>query len=248
MSWAKVKNIMIIILVAINLFLIVDIAVTRYASAALPRGTGESFERVLNKNGIEIEKSQVPAYYETRKKLSATFYDIDYLTKIFLNSQVNYISDGINVIARADNKRLSVSGVSFEFTNGDEWTEAKGSDIIKAMEEIGLSTFGARYVAEEDLVRVFCDGMEIEGIYLDVKLNEAGEIAYLKGVWPKLSQQGTDEKVSVISVINNICTTVPQGSTIRSIEAVFVMENKGKSCVVTPGWKIHTEKAVYIIN
>lgn len=248
MSWAKVKNVMIIILVAINLFLIVDIAVTRFASTALSKGTGESFVKVLEHNGIAIEKSAVPAYYETRRKLSANFYDIDYLTKIFLKEQVNYISDGINVIAQKENKRLMVTGVSFEFTNGEDWTWANGGDIIKALEKIGLSTYGAQFVEEEGLVKVFVDNMEVEGVYLNVKLSKKGEIVYIKGVWPQISQSGTENKISVISAIGNITKSVGAGSTITQIEPIYITENEGKTCHITPGWKIHTENASYSVE
>ena len=46
MSWSKIKNIMIGILVLINAFLLIDIALTKYISSALPKGTGEDFVNV----------------------------------------------------------------------------------------------------------------------------------------------------------------------------------------------------------
>lgn len=248
MNWSKVKNIMILILVIINLFLIVDIGLTSFMSASLPKGTGENFKRVLYSRGIEIDDKLVPKYYETRKTLTGEFYDIDYLTKIFIGESVSYISDGKNVIAQKGDKKLIVSGTSFEYTAPGQAEDKNGKKIIAAIKKIGLSTFGAAFVQDEGLVRVYADGALVEGVYLDVTLSESGEIIYLKGVWPNLRLNGEEERLSVIKATNEICNVLSPKAHIDNIEKVYFLEETGKKCTITPGWKIFADGKSYIVS
>lgn len=248
MSWSKVKNIMIFILVAINLFLIADIGLTSFMRASLPKGTGENFKGVLYSRGIEIDDKLVPKYYETRKTLEGEFCDIDYLTKIFIGESVGYISDGKSIIAQKGDKKLSVSGTSFEYTAPGQAADKNGKKIIAAIKKIGLSTFGATFVQDEGLVRVYTDGAFVEGVYLDVTLSESGEIIYLKGVWPNLRQSGEEEKLSVIKATNEICNVLEPNAHIDNIEKVYFLEETEKKCIIIPGWKIFANGKSYIVS
>lgn len=248
MNWSKIKNIMIICLVVMNLFLMGDIALTQYMSLALPEGTGESFRAVLKSDGIEIEEGLIPEYYEERRVVKAYFYDIDQLSKMFLGKTVNYISDGQNIIAASEGKKLIVTGKSFEYVTGQPSVEKNGNDIIRAMEKLGLSVKGAEFVKNEGLVRVRIDSMTVEGVYLEVSLTESGEIAHLKGVWPYIEFEGTDDKVSVISAVGKICEVLPIGSKIEKIERVYLTESDEKECIITPGWKLYANGRAYVIG
>lgn len=248
MNWSKIKNIMIFILVAVNLFLIADISVMHYSSTALPEGTGESFKKVLEKNNIELEGYLVPKYYETRKVIEAEFYDIDFLTKAFLNGQPTYVSQSNAVTAKVEGRSLTVSDIIIEYTREGNGVEKNGDDIIKALKKAGISTTGAKFVKNEGLVRVFLDDILVEGVYLDVKLSEEGEIMYLKGVWPKISVTNATEKVSVISSVKELCQTIPQGSCIDGIEKIYITKGDNKNCTITPGWKISCEGKSYTVN
>ena len=88
MNWSKIKNIMIIILVLINLFLILNIAFSKYMSQALPEGVGESFENILLKHGITVDEKIVPTAYEMRHSVKASAFGIDYLTQVFIGEKV----------------------------------------------------------------------------------------------------------------------------------------------------------------
>ncbi len=248
MNWSKIKNIMIFILVAVNLFLIGDISFTRYASTSLPKGTGESFQTVLSKNGIELEGYLIPEYYETRRVINSEIYSVDNLSEIFFDQPVKYESDGQSVFVVDGDKKLVVSGISFEYTNNGQAVEKNGSDIISALKKLGISTSGARFVKEEGLLRVFVEDDLVEGIYLDVKLSDKGEVVFLKGVWPKVDITKSTQKVSVISSVSRICETIPSGSCIDRIEKIYVTKSDGKECSISPGWKISCEGKSYVVN
>lgn len=248
MNWSKIKDIMIIILVIINLFLIFDIALTRYNSQALPKGTGDSFASILEKNRITIEKKLIPRHYETRRDIAARCYDIDSLTKLFIGEKVNYVSQGTSIIATTNDKRLTLSGACFEYTTLRESVEKKGDDIMRALKSLGITLTGAYFDSDTGLVKVMIDKECVEGVYLDVFLTKNGEIASANGVWPIIEIGGMDDKVSVIKTVNEICNVLPEGSHISDIEKIYIFEEVGNSVVIKSGWKIYNQGRGYIVG
>lgn len=247
MSWSKMKNIMIIILVFINLFLIVNVAYTKYSSQALPKSTAESFESILEKNGITLEDKVVPRYYETRRSIKAEAYDIDYLTNLLIGEKVKYVSDGQNIVAPATDKKLVISGGKIEYTTLKTSVEKNGRDILKALEKIGFSKTEAYFDSDTGYVKINIDSIPLEGVYLDVLLDAEGEIAYMSGVWPRITV-GASCKASLISVVNTICSELPEGSHISSAEKIYVLESGAQGYIVEPGWIVYNQGRGYIIK
>lgn len=248
MSWAKIKNIMIGILLLINIFLLVDIALTKYMSSALPQGTGENFVKVLAEKNITVEDSLVPHYYETRKNLSAELYSLDNLSQIFLGKKVGYVSEGDMVVAKAEKGKIAVDGNYIKFSSGKENREKDGEKIIAAMKQAGLSVEGATYDGEDGTVKLVFDHAEVEGIYLDIALDENGEIAYAEGVWPKITVEGTNEKVSVISAVLDIRNRLPEGAHITNIENIYIFECVNNIPEIKNAWRISALGRSYIVS
>ncbi|MBQ8002298.1 MAG: hypothetical protein IJ297_02520 [Clostridia bacterium] len=246
MNWSKIKNIMIMILVLINLFLIVNIGISSYMSSALPKGTGESFVNLLEKKGIVIEKNLVPKTYETRRIVTAEAYDIDYLTELFIGKKVSYVSEGQSLVAPGDDKKLVLTGERIEFTTLKEAVDKNGSDIMRALKDMGFSKDGAYYDQNDGYVKLKIGMAPLEGLYLDVLLDKNGEIASLKGVWPKIKITGSDDKVSVISIVNSIIDTVPAGSRIVDIEEIYVFNYSEDGYKVKNAWRIYNQGRGYV--
>lgn len=243
MSWSKIKNIMIIILVLINLFLIVNIAFSRYLSQALPEGVDESFVSLLSKSSITIEPDLVPKSYEVRSVITAEAYDIDYLTQLFIGEKVTYLSEGQSLVAPANDKKLVITGEKIEYTTLKESVDKNGRDILKALDKLGLGKKGMYYDEMTGYVKLKIESCNVEGVYLDVCLDFSGEIASLMGVWPKISVEGTDDKVSVIQAVNSIRNQLPAGSHISDIEKIYVFENDYE---VKTAWRVYNQGRGYI--
>lgn len=248
MNWSKIKNVMIFILVFINLFLIVNVAFTKYASRSLPEGTGESFENILEKSGITLEKKIVPRYYETRKIVKAEAYDIDYLTELLIGEKVKYVSEGQSIVAPGTDKKLVISGSGIEYTTLKESVDKNGSRILKALEKAGFSKSGAYFDESTGYVQLMIDSVPVKGIYLDVSLDKNGDIAYMKGIWPHITIEGTDSKVSVISAVNSICNELPEGSHINNIEKIYVFENGESGYTVSSAWIVYNQGRGYTVK
>ncbi len=246
MNWSNIKNIMIGLLIVINVFLIGDMAVTKYKENALPEGIAESVERIFAKNGITVEEGLLPSFYEERKSLDISFYSIDTLAQMLLGGKVEYTSDGENIIAEKDGRILSVNGHSFSYKTPLTAVESGDRRIIKALSDAGLSNPGMK--CENGSVGVEIDGFEIEGLYLDAALDSNGNIAFLSGVWGKLSIGEETEKATFVSAAPNVCKAIPSGSRIKNITGVYVIEGSGQNYTVKPAWKVEAGGKEYTVS
>lgn len=248
MSWSKIKNIMIGILVLINVFLLVDIALTKYTSSALPKGTGEDFVNVLKQKDITIEKELIPEYYEKRTLLTAELYSLDQLSQMFFGKKVGYSSSDDCAIASCDMGEIVVDGNHIAFTGNGTPIAKNGDDILKAMKAIGISTEGAVYDEEDGIVKIAFDLVEVEGIYLDITLSKDGKIASAEGVWPKITVDGTNEKVSVITAVLDIRNNLPEGAHISGIEKTYIFECVNNIAQIKNAWRISSQGKSYVVN
>lgn len=245
MNWSKIKNIMIIILVLINLFLILNIAFSRYMSHALPEGVGESFVNILSKHGITVDEKLVPASYETRSVINASAFGIDYLTEVFIGEKVQYVSEGGSLVAPGNDKKLTVSGDRIEFTTLKEGTEKNGKDILNVLNSLGLGGEGIYFDDITGYVKMKVDSVDIDGMYLDVTLDKEGAVAALSGVWPKIEVENRTEKVSFIQAVNSICVQLPKGSHITAVEKAYVLENEN-GFEVKNAWRVYNQGRGYL--
>lgn len=246
MNWSKIKNIMIIILVLINLFLILNIAFSRYMSLALPEGVGESFVSILSKHGITIDERIVPTAYETRSVIKASAFGIDYLTEVFIGEKVQYVSEGGSLVAPGNDKKLTVSSDRIEFTTLKEGVAKNGKDILDVLNSLGLGGEGIYFDDITGYVKMKVDSVDIDGMYLDVVLDKEGQIAALSGVWPKIEVENHSEKVSVIQAVNSICVQLPKGSHITAVEKAYVLENAADGFVVKNAWRVYNQGRGYL--
>ncbi|MBQ7876450.1 MAG: hypothetical protein IJ316_04090 [Clostridia bacterium] len=248
MSWSKIKNIMIGILVLINVFLLIDIALTKYISSALPKGTGEDFVNVLKQKDITIEKALIPEYYEKRTVLTVELYSLDQLSQMFLGKKVGYTSSDDNVVATCEMGEIIVDGNYITFTGKGAPVAKNGTDILKAMKAIGISTEGAVYDEDDGVVKLVFDSVEVEGIYLDITLSEDGKIASAEGVWPKITIDGIDEKVSVITAVLDIRNSLPEGAHIADIEKTYIFECINNIPRIRNAWRISSQGKSYVVS
>lgn len=248
MNWSKIKNIMIILLVGINVFLLINIAINNYSSKTLPKDAGSSFEKLLAQKDISMKKELIPKYYESRHKASAEFYDIDTLTKMFIGNKAEYSSEGTSIVATMGDRTLIMDGNRIEYKTKKPAVKKNGEDIIKAMENLGISTLGAVFVEEEKLVKVRLDSMDLEGVYLDIALSSDGEICFLEGVWPEIVLEDEKISASVLSAVAKICEKVPNGAEIDYIESVYALESAGDAYSIKPAWKIRANDEMYLVT
>ncbi len=248
MNWSKIKNIIIILLCVVNLFLLVSMGFNNFASKKLPEGASDSFVAVLKERGITIADEFVPERFELRREVEAKFYDLDSLVKMFVGEKVQYSGSGSSIVASNNNKRLTVKNRNIEYTTLKKPVEKNGKDIIKAMEKLGISTQGAIFSPDDGLIKVEIDGQELSGVYLDVSLSSDGEICFMSGVWPMVTIGEKGVKTSLLAAISDICTSLPEGAEIKGVDAIYVLEATDAGCSVTPGWRVETKTENFVVK
>ena len=246
MNWSKIKNIMIIVLVLINLFLLVNIAFSRYMSQSLPEGVDKSFVSILLNHGITVDEKVVPDLYETREIISAQAFDVDFLTEAFIGEKVQYVSEGGSLVAPGGDKKLVISGNKIVFTTLKEAAPKDEADILNAVKDLGIGFDGMFYDETTGYIKMKVDSVELEGMYLDVYLDKDGEIASLSGVWPDIINQGKDTKVSVFQAVNSICVQLPKGSHITGVEKAYVLESTDNGFAVKYAWRVYNQGRGYL--
>ncbi len=248
MKWSSIKNVLILLLAATNVFLLANILRNESEAERLPKGLPESAVRFLEENGIKASESLIPKTYEKRRKVSAVVYGIDDLSEKLLGERVGYKSIGRIISAEKDANRLTLSGSEFAFETGKKAAEKDGKKIIEALKEKGFDMKHAFFDKGDGLVKNKVGGAVVTEMYLNVCLDENGEIASIYGTWGNLTVSKESEKVSFISALPKAVAAMPEGSRIDKIARVYIPEKNGQKYEVKPGWRITSGEEEYTVG
>ncbi|MCD8048261.1 MAG: hypothetical protein LUG52_01415 [Clostridia bacterium] len=239
MRLSEVKNIIILLLVVLNVFLLVNTVIADFGEYALPEGFCDSAESVLQKNGITIEKSLLPTRYESRMQIEVDFYGIDDLSQLLLKQTGSYTSAGGSVVAEKGDEHLSVAGREFVYTTGRSGERASGGRTISALKKLGFDTENMVYDNDDDFVKIKIDGAVAAGMYMNVLLDEDGNVAEITGRWAKISKTGEKVKTTFVSCLPEICEKLPEGAHIVGIDEIYIIDERSDEASI--GWRITTE-------
>lgn len=248
MKWSSIKNVLILLLAATNVFLLANILTNESAAERLPEGIAESAVRFLEESGITASESLMPKRYEKRRKVSAKFYGIDDLSEMLLGERVGYKSIGRIISAEKGASRLTLSGSEFAFETGKKAAGKDAGRIIEALREKGFDVKHAFFDKSDGLVKNRVDGATVTKMYLNVCLDESGEIASIYGTWGALTVSKESEKVSFISALPKVAAVMPEGSCIDKIVRVYIPEKNGQKYEVKPGWRITSGQEEYTVG
>ncbi len=248
MKWSSIKNVLILLLAATNVFLLANILSNESEAERLPKGLSESAVRFLAESGIEADESLMPKVYEKRRKVSAVVYGIDDLSEKLLGERVGYKSIGRIISAEKEQSRLTLSGDEFAFETGKEADEKDGSKIIAALKEKGFDMKHAFFDKSDGFVKNRVGGAVVTKMYLNVYLDENGEIASIYGTWGELTVSKESERVSFISALPKAAAAMPEGSRIDKIVKVYIPEKNGQKYEVKPGWRIISGEEEYTVG
>lgn len=248
MSWSKIKNIMIIILVIINVFLIGDIALTEISSNALPNESGKDFVGILKKKNITVDEKIVPKAYEKRETFSVSMYSPDELATAFLGERASFKTEGNAAVATVGDKKLTIEGNYITFTAQGERTSATSSAVWKALKKCGLDVDCAVYDEKECIVKRVFSGIEVDGVSLKVYLSKDGDILYAEGKWPKIEPESENSRASIISAVMNIKNQLPENAHISDAEKIYVFEYVNNTPKIKNGWRISANGKSYVVS
>lgn len=248
MKWTDIKNVLILLLAAVNVFLICNIVMTDIQADSLPDGVRESAVEVFKRNGIEADKKLIPAKYEKRPEVGVKLYGIDRLAELLLSGRAEYKTSGKLVTAEKDGAVLTLSDGRFEYKTGIKPTAKDGRAVLKALKKLDIDVKHAYYDPSDGFIKNKVSGAVVAGMYLDASLGENGELASLSGVWGELTVSNEKQRVSVIEAAPAICAALPDKTKIDKIKKLYIMEQNGQNYTLKPGWRICSENETYDVS
>ena len=112
MDWSKVKNIIILFLISINIFLIIVMGITTFQENYIPGEVLDAAVKVMKNDGFICDKAILPDTYKKATVLKAEFYSASELSEIFFGDQVPFRTKKNTLIACIvrDNEVISPRG------------------------------------------------------------------------------------------------------------------------------------------
>lgn len=261
MEWSKIKNIVLLILLCLNLILLVIVGDQQYQSAQVAQNTRFQVIQTLSQNGITVSEEVLP------QAISLPVLQIERATLSSLhvktllgkgseleNSGGRVVYTGVKgEIELYTNGRFSVRCTAGAFPAADGREVTCGQD---ALETMGLSVRVLEKRQEKDVITVtYCQ------LWNQVPIFDATCTAvFQNGALQTLSGQRITGSAAELETwsLTDVPTTLIQFlnwkneerlvfSSITSMEAGY-QSSTGRSSLLTPVWCITTETGRYVVD
>lgn len=241
MNWSKVKNILLGMLIAMNVFLGGELIYKRISTETIPPVVWSAATLALENSGITCDSSLIPKKYLTAPGLNAKFLSPMELSKIFFGSQLAFQTDGSTLTAVGDGASLTVDGESFSYSTGKKETEASEKELRRALEKAGIEMRGGKYSSEYGIFLLYYDKRPLFGMYIRAALDENGNLCRAEGRWPEITSVSAAETgLSVISRFPALGNELTGGGEIESIRFGYDITKDvvSENYVFVPAWQV----------
>lgn len=241
MKWSNIKNIMIGFLIFMNLFMLAIIIGTTINKTYLPQDVVDSTLSVIRKSGFEISEDVFPDKYYTRPSYNAQFYSASDLSELLFKKQIAFRTVGESLVGINDDAILTVNDNYFSYDTGKDSEENVSSKKLKsALEKIGFDMTGAVYDKKTKMFYKMYDDANLFNMYLEAKLDEDGEICFVKAQWPKKLIEREHVTISFIESSAKLKDFFPNGGTIKDIELGYSLHSaSGDNYLFSPAWRVN---------
>lgn len=261
MEWSKIKNIILLILLGLNLILLIIVGDQQYQSDQVARNTRFQVLQTLSRNGVSVSEEILP------ENTTLPVLQVEGDPFLSINAQAllgpctqNESTDARAVYSSArGTAELYSSGRFLVQANAGLRTASPGEEAAagqEALEQLGLTVRMLEQREENGLVTVtYCQLWEDVPIFdaLCAAVFEDGELLSLSGqrvsgtastleVW-----RLTDVPTTLIQFLNWKNEERLVFSSITSMEAGYQFSN-GRTALLTPVWCITTETGCYTVD
>lgn len=248
MNWTRIKSIMIIFLLFINIFLVIVMGITTYRENNIPEEVVLASASILEKEGFPCDKDIIPDMYKTAPDLSAEFYSANELAEMFFGKQMAFRTEEDTLIAEAGDAKLLVSGNSFIYETKAKRAEASGRKLSDALRKTGISMHGAVYDKKNKCFYMMYKNANLFNMYIYANVNSDGKLCYVKAQWPKVHPAPVKTRVSFIDEISKLPQIFEKKGEIKSIEFGYsLVPMPGNTYVFKPSWRVKTENETQIL-
>lgn len=265
MEWPKLKNIIILILLLANLFLLVMVGVQERGSAQYQEQAIADAISVLERGGIRIDPADVPK----KMKLTAMTAERDRQSEADLASALIGVCDCVDL----GGGRYSYEGAfgqaefrgngnfNVTFYDGAQRAEASGEESAHAvalMEEVG---FSGNIVSQEKtgetvvlVLRQTWQGLAVHSCQITLTY-ENGCLLSIAGQRLMGAPQSGGEKsdpitvpTALLRVLNGINDLGDICSEITAMEPGYLLTTSGDATRLIPIWYVTTDTGAYRLN
>lgn len=240
MKWTRIKDIMLYFLIAMNIFMLIFIAVTTMQQSVIPDKVINASIKVLQDSGFKCSKEIFPSSYYTLPTLDAQFYSASDLSDLFFGKQVAFSTEENSLVATEGYATLTVNSNAFTFDSGyTPDTSHSAKKVKRKLEKAGLDMEGAVYDEKSGRFYRTYNNTNLFDIYIEATLDSDGDICTVKAQWPKRLTAAAKKKISFVESTLKIAQAFPGGGTIKNIELVYSLHKSGGGkYIFNPSWRV----------
>ena len=249
MKWSKLKSIIICFLLAMNLSMLFFIGFDSYKKTVIPDKVIEAALKVLEDSGFECSKEDFPKSNHYLPTLSVTFYSASDLSELFFGRQVAFGTSDNSLVARHEEAVLKVYSNHFTYTTGKSAKEASEKELKKALRSLGIDTKSIVYDKKEKCFYKMYKKYNLFNMYINIELDEQGEICNMSAQWPKEITDTGREKTSFTESLTKLKKAFPNGGSIKKIELGYALKHLGgEKYKFVPTWRVNTDGEIKILE
>jgi len=262
MEWPKLKNIIILILALVNLFLLAMLGLQERGAVQDQEQAIADTISVLERNGIQMDSDNVPAELElTTMTVERDLESEAVLAQALLGEcEVQDLGSGRYAYqsARGMAEFRSNGNFSFAFYEGQRWREEELANVLDAMAEGGfVGTVVSQNTGENPMTLTLCQNWQDVLVYscqAEVTF-EDGHLVSVVGQRLMGTPQSENDKTQLISVptallkiLNEINDMGDICNEITSMTPGYVLTVSADRGRMIPVWYVTTDTGAYSLN
>ena len=245
MKWPIVKNMMLVLLIVMNVFILGSVLAKRLSSERIPPLVNTAAIQALENSGIVCERSLLPEKYLTMRTFTGRFPTAMELSRMFFGKQLAFQTEERTLIARQGDAELRVEDEYFCYDSGLPAVDCDEDELRRALKKLGLDMSHAVFGGGEWQFDYMYDNRPVFGMYIRAFLTEDGQIAKVEARWPTaISSSARRTGISIIGCIPDILERFPDGDTVIGLEPGYSAVRNENTDVYSfePSWRITMEK------
>ena len=248
MDWSKIKNIIIIFLIVLNIFLLVMMGVTTFRESYISPDILKAALNVLKQDGFLCDEDIMPDMYIDAVVLKTEFYSAIELSEIFYKKQVPFRTSKNTLIAENNGSKLSVSSNYFLFESGSSSVKASELKLRHALWKAGIDMSYSVFDDETGYFYMMHRSNNLFNMYLNAQLDSSGNLCRVEAQWPKSVKPSSRKRISFCDKAVALSSYFQAAGRIREIELGYELKSVSEdSFLFEPSWRVSTDNETQII-
>ena len=249
MNWAKIKSIMIIFLIIINIFLVIVLGITTYRENNIPDEVTKAAAELLEKSGFPCDESIIPDMYVRTSNITAEFLSANELGEIFFGKEMAFKTDGNSLVAEEGSAKLIVEDNFFVYETGRSKSETSGRKLAALLTKKGIGMKNAVYDKKNECFYMMYKNCNLFNMYIIAEADSNGELSYVRAQWPKIYPSPIKKRISFMESLSKVPEKFSEKGEIKRIEFGYAMKAvPGGVYVFRPSWRVTAGNETQIIE